>query len=259
MKRSAALILAIVATGLTIFGVVVAATDPNPSGVATDPLALNGYPPTSANLSVTVSSSQSFDVTATVAVNFQEATAEAQVNLPAEFTAASIDARLVDGQLYLRSADVTSGSWQSTPVKVPTLFGLSLELVRPDLNLISGFSETKSTNGYATTYVFTKHDVAVSNIATTSTSKVGEVVWSITVGKQGEVTGSNLVVSTKHDTTTVNVQVLSYNQPVHVEAPPANQVQVMTPATRREFLRPLRSLSFVVPQSLTHLGQVSLK
>jgi hypothetical protein len=54
-KRPAGIALAVLATALTIFGVVYAATDSNSSGVAKDPFALHGYPPKSVDLLVTVS------------------------------------------------------------------------------------------------------------------------------------------------------------------------------------------------------------
>ena len=47
-KKTWFTVLGVVATGLTILGIVFAATDPNPSGIAKDPLALNGYPPKTA-------------------------------------------------------------------------------------------------------------------------------------------------------------------------------------------------------------------
>ena len=46
-KKSSGIALATLAFSLTFMGVVLAATDSNPSGIAKDPLVLNGVPPRS--------------------------------------------------------------------------------------------------------------------------------------------------------------------------------------------------------------------
>jgi hypothetical protein len=56
-KRVMAVVIAVVAIALTVFGIVLAATDPNPADIGKDPLALNGYPPHSADLAVSLSTS----------------------------------------------------------------------------------------------------------------------------------------------------------------------------------------------------------
>ncbi len=67
---------------------------------------------------------------------------------------------LAKNHLYARTAAASSGTWFSFPLSTPALFGLALELTKPDINLISGFtSETVSTSGYSTTRVFYRRDV----------------------------------------------------------------------------------------------------
>ena len=61
--RSGALLLGAVALGLSVFGIVAAATDPNPMGLAKDTLVLNGYPPKTANILVTISTGSTATVT----------------------------------------------------------------------------------------------------------------------------------------------------------------------------------------------------
>ena len=65
-KKSYGIALAVVALSLTLMGVVLAATDPNPSGIGKDVLVLNGIPPRSTSLLVTVSNGQSYTVSATI-------------------------------------------------------------------------------------------------------------------------------------------------------------------------------------------------
>jgi hypothetical protein len=85
-----ALVLAVVALALTVFGVVIAATDANPSSLAKDPLVLDGYPPKTANLLVNVSTGASFGLNANVAVNFDDNRVDAIVRFPLVIATASL-------------------------------------------------------------------------------------------------------------------------------------------------------------------------
>ena len=257
-RRTPAVLLAVVALALTVMGIVFAATDPNPAGTAKDTLALNGYPPTSANLQVTISG-QSFQMTANVTVNFTTNDVEAVVDLPAVLSASSVEARLVDKNLYIRSADVSSGTWLRTSTPGLSLFGLSLEMTKPDLYLLTGFKRTVTHNGSTTTYDLVRTDVPATNpFGHTQPAHLGTINWSVTVGSQGEVVQSTLVVSTASSSTTVSVQVLSYNAPAHISAPPASEVKTMSPKVQQEFFSALGSLSFVLPSNITSLGQAQL-
>ena len=86
-------------------------------------------------------------------------------------------------------------------------------------------------NGYFVTHDFHRDNVAVTRARalTSKLPKVGSLDWSITTGKQGEVTASTLTVSSRHSFTTVNVTVLSYNRPAHIVAPPSAKVKVEAP------------------------------
>src|ERR1700739_2441554 len=94
-KRMYGVALAVVAFGLTLTGVVLAATDPNPSGIAKDSLSLHGVPPRSASPLLTVSNGQSYDVSATINANFDTSRAEAIVHFPLLFTQTSVEFRLI--------------------------------------------------------------------------------------------------------------------------------------------------------------------
>lgn len=257
-RRPPAVLVAVLALALTITGIVFAATDPNPSGVAKDPFALNGYPPTSANMQVTVSG-QSFQMTANVTANFTTNAIEAVIDLPAVLSASSIEARLVDTNLYIRSSDVSSGTWLKTPTSGLSLFGLSLELTKPDIYLLTGFNRTVTHNGWMTTYELVRSDVAVTNpFDHSSRSHLGTINWSITVGSQGEVVQSTASVTTATSSTSVSMQVLSYNGPAHISAPPDTEVKTLSPKVLHQFLSSLGSLSLILPSNITSLGQAQL-
>ena len=197
-KKFAAAALAVVAVGLTATGVVLAATDPNPGGTQRDLLALNGYPPRSAQLRVVVSTGQAYDVTADVNVNFVTNAVSAQLHVPLGFSAARIDLRLVGGNLYASSPSLGAllgSKWLSTTSTSASLYGLSLEMTRPDISLISGFpEETVTHDGSYTTYAYHRDNVAIT--APTGLPVVmpthAAIDFSITLGRQNELTAIEL-------------------------------------------------------------------
>lgn len=263
-KRSGAFALGVVASALTITGLVLAATDPNPSGVSKDPLALNGYSPKSADFAVVISTGQSYSVQANVNVNFVTNRVEANLQIPLVFSGVNADLRLVNGYLYASSPNLSSvigAPWLASKMALPSLFGYSLELVKPDIALITGFSrETITKNGYYTTYDFTRDNVAVTRWGAKkgTLASVGSLNWSITTGRQGEATASTLTISTKDSETMISATVLSYNQPARIEAPPSSEVKVESAGYLSKLLRSIPITSLLLPQNLTSLGATHL-
>ena len=253
--------IAVVALALTVTGLVLAASDPNPGGVAKDPLVLNGYPPRTANLLVTVAAGSNVALRADVAVDFRSNRVSAVAQVPLVVSTASVDARYVSGHVYLRSADVSNGPWYDVAATLPSLFGLSLEFTKPDIDLIAGFGSEHVTHaGYATTYTFFRDHVALTSLfaPASATSTIGSVRWSITVGSQGEVTQSTLEVDAKGTSTNVAVTVLSYNQPVTVQRPSPSQVRRLATSQVDKLLMAASLKKFLIPRSLLSLSKVSV-
>jgi hypothetical protein len=259
-KRIMALALAIVALGLTVTGVVIAATDSNPGGLTKDPLALNGYPPSSADLAVTVSTGANVSVNATVDVNFKTGRIAALVHFPLVITTASLNLVFADNKLYARSAEVANGPWLEAKVTTPNLFGASLELTKPDIDLITGFHKDVSSSGYSTTYVFTRRDVPMTSVVESASaySTLGSLRWTITVGRQGEVEASTVVEKTPHATTTLSVTVLSYNQPAKIEVPSAATSQPLSGSMLAKLLKSVNFNSVLIPSEVRSLGQSTI-
>ena len=256
-KRFMALALAAAALALTAAGVVVAATDSNPGGLAKDPLVLNGYPPSTAQLVVHLSAGANFDLSANVGVNFTANKVDAIVSIPTVVSAAAIELRLVANHLYARSAAQSSGPWMDAKMKTPALFGVALELTKPDIKLITGFQEVVSKSGYSSTYVLYRNHVALTNLfGSSSTSVPGSVRWTITVGRQGEVSMSSVTVKSAHSTTTLSVTVSSYNQPVHVVTP--TDVKAIPLASINKLLTSKSFPTLLIPRNLTSLSQATL-
>jgi hypothetical protein len=259
-KRVMAVVIAVVALALTVFGVVVAATNSNASSVGKDPLVLNGYPPKSADLYVTLSTGEGVNLNANVGVNFTTDEVKGVVHFPLVITTASVNIVLAKHHLYARSADVSNGPWLSTHLTLPSLFGVSLELTKPDIDLISGFTKTVTTSGYSTTYHFFRDDVALSHVlgSDQANSVLGSIQWSITVGSQGELTQTSVIEKTKHSTIRLSVTVLSYNQPVKASVPSAKDSE---PLSRSAFAKLLGSVNFaklLIPSSLSSFSQSSV-
>jgi hypothetical protein len=230
-KRAAPFALAALALALTLGGVIYAATDANPAGSAKDPLVLNGYPPKTAVLAIKISTGEPYSVDATVDVNFAKNSLQAQLIVPVAISAASFNLRFVGGQLYIGSSNLSAifgEPWLATSIKLPSLFGLSLEMTKPDISLISGFNnETVTKNGYLTTYSYQRDNVI---LGTTSSSPIKmpaktDLAVSITVGSQGELTAASASVRSKTSDVTISLNVLSYNAPEPIAAPPASQVK----------------------------------
>ena len=262
-KKTWFAVLGSVATALTVFGLVFAATDPNPSGVAKDPLALNGYPPKTALLALTVTTDGGISIHANLDVNFTYNKVEAKFVVPLGLAGIPVEARLVGNEIYASTPNFTSTvgrQWVAMKDNFPPLYNYSLELVKPDIALISGFPSVIVTkNGYFVTHDFHRDNVAVSELGASPPTlpKVGSLDWSITTGKQGEVTASTLTVASRQSFTTVSVTVLSYNRPAHIVAPPSAQVKVEAPT----FLRSLLGkgmFSVLIPANISSLGSTSL-
>jgi hypothetical protein len=258
--RVMAIALAVVALGLTVTGVVLAATDSNPGDLAKDSLVLNGYPPTSAQLAVTVSTGSDVTVDATVNVNFKTNRIAAVARVPLVITTASVDLVFANDELFARSADVQNGPWFKASVATPPLFGFSLEFTKPDIDLITGFHKTVTTSGYDTTYVFSRDNVPLSSVFAPASaySVLGSVRWSITVGSQGEVTASTLVEHARHLSTTITATVLSYNKPAQISVPTSANSQSLSTGGLSSILDEVNFNSLLIPSALRSLGQTSI-
>ena len=259
-KRVMALTIGIVAILLTVVGVVVAATNSNSANGGKDPLALNGYPPKTADLLVTLSTGSNVKLNANVSANFMTGDVRAVVHFPLVITTASVDVIAAKNHLYARSADVSNGPWLTTHLSLPDLYGVSLELTKPDVDLITGFKQTVTTSGYSTTYHLSRDNVALSPLfgEAHATSTLGSIRWSITVGRQGELTQSSVVEHTKRSTVKLSVTVLSYNQPVHILIPSASNLEPLSRSGFAKILSTVNFTSLLIPVSLASLPQSSL-
>jgi len=256
--------LAFVALALTVTGVVLAATDPNPAAILKDPLVLNGYPPKSADVHLVISTGQAYSVDANVNMNFVTNAVEANLRIPMFFSATSVELRFVGSHLYLGSSNLSSivgARWIGTKSSLPSLFGLSLEMTKPDIPLISGFSsKSVSSSGYSTTYTFQRDNFILSSPSSLPVKMpVGATLRvAITVGSQGEVTASTLSVVSQTVDLSVSATVLSYNQPAAITAPPSREVKQEKASVLQQMLGTSAFANLLSPQNLANLGKIQV-
>ncbi len=259
-RRLAATAVAVVALALTVLGVVLAATDPNPGGVTRDPLALHGFPPKTAHLVISAASS-TLQASVNLTVDFRNADATGVATVGLSAAGEAFNVVLTGRHLYLRSAAESTGPWYQ--VSTPTLpfFGLSLELTKPDLALISGYhSRTVSHDGYLTTYTYDFAHAALTPLfaGRSTTARLGTVDWSITVGSEGELTATALTVSAGGQTSTLSASVQAYNAPAVVSIPSVGPIARVAP---REVARLLHSAglgSILLPRGLLAGGAATV-
>ena len=249
-QRVGAAVVAVVALGLTATGVVLAATDshPNPGAGAVDRLALNGYPPTTATIAISVDAGAT-TLSGTVGIDFRHDAAQASLNVPLGVVSIAAQLVLTPHHLYIGSSNLASivgRPWLAEPIHSPSLYDWSLEATHPDISMIQGYQSSSVTHGAGvTTYHFTYlgAHLPVPGLLRSVVPTAGRVDVSISVGSQDEFTGASVVASSSTTTASLTATVLGYNQPLHIAGPPRGQVRRLTPGVARRILRGLSGIS----------------
>jgi hypothetical protein len=182
---------ALCALVLTVWGLDIAATDAN--FPTSDSLRLGGTPPTSVEMSLHVAGLFTVPIDGNVDVNFDSNQLNGTFHADEPF--ATIAAHvLYDGAHPGQLAVSTDGvKWSEIGAPNANLFGLALELTRPDLDLIGGFdSQAIVHRGVFTDHVFSRASGA------TPRGGNGPLTLTITTGSSGEVTGAAVVFGGSH-------------------------------------------------------------
>lgn len=257
-RRILTWIVTVLAVGGTGFGVVKAATDPAPGGVAVDHLRLNGYPPTSATLSVSLTGVGGLDVVGRVYLDMTNNEVEGTFTVPT-LDQQQVEAIWANNRIYLQTSPGTSNPWVYVSKGSPSLFGLALEMTRPDLALVAGFpQESARTSGWSTVHRFSRPSLAVRDLFNPSVTRIGSMVWTVTTGSEGEVTASSVTLHTGTTTTSLTATVESYNQKVHITLPTNVVGTPLGAAQLRGLLPTSATLHLLVPVNISSLGGTSL-
>jgi hypothetical protein len=229
-KRIGASVLAAAAVALSIFGVVLAATDPNPAGISGQALTLNGYPPKTVDMQLTITSNGGSSILADAKIDFQKQLMQISFDIPSAFSSTPVQIVLTNSDLYVGSQGLVSLAgkpWISEVLTTnPPFFGLSLEMTKPDVALITSYRRLLTQrDGEYTTYNFGR-GMVLRPLTNGEIKKPvsGSMNFSITTGKEGQVTAANVTFSSPSHSISVTSKILSYNQPVKVTIPPASQV-----------------------------------
>ena len=229
-KRIGASVLAAAAVALSIFGVVLAATDPNPAGISGQALTLNGYPPKTVDMQLTITSNGGSSILADAKIDFQKQLMQISFDIPSAFSSTPVQIVLTNSDLYVGSQGLVSLAgkpWISEVLTTnPPFFGLSLEMTKPDVALITSYRRLLTQrDGEYTTYNFGR-GMVLRPLTNGEIKKPvsGSMNFSITTGKEGQVTAANVTFSSTSQSISVSSKILSYNQPVKATIPPTSQV-----------------------------------
>ena len=107
-QRVGAVALAAVALALSIFGVVLAATDSNPAGTSNQALALNGYPPKTVDMQLTITSNGGSSILADAKIDFQKQLMKISMDIPSAFSSTPVEIVLTNSDLYVGSQGLVS-------------------------------------------------------------------------------------------------------------------------------------------------------
>lgn len=183
-------------------------------------------------------------------IDFRQNAMEMQGSIPLFSSDASLDVRWTGNFVYLHSGVSTSAKWLKFPATSPSLFGTSLEMIKPDLSLLTGFDAvTKQRVGNETVRTYIRHRAALS-AGSGSASQLGSVRLVVTTGRQGEIVSVDSSTTQGQVTTDVSAVVSAYNTPVHVLAPPASQVRNVSPRRILKVIRHSPLARIVIPMNL---------
>ena len=220
-------------------------------------LALHGRAPRSLELALSLRTGSALQATGTVSINTQTSALSARLEIPIATAATIIDVRAVKDRLYLTSPNLTDAAgpvWYVEHLTIPALAGLAHYLVRPNpaiLSLLAG--ATSSHQGGSTIYEFHRANVPLGRLGLAKgVTLPGVLDVRLSLGRQGEVTELSFSVNSKSQRTSLDLRVLSYNQPALVQAPSASRGLRPAAPLLKELFTSGALGSVVVPASLLH-------
>jgi len=152
------------------------------------------------------------------------------MDIPSAFSSTPVQIVITNSDMYVGSqglVSLTGKPWISEQLGTsPPFFGLSLEMTKPDVALISSYRRLLTQyNGEFTTYNFARNmTLRPLSSGQIKNSVSGTMSFSITTGKEGQVTAANVTFSSRAHSISVAAKVRSYNQPMKVSIPPTSQV-----------------------------------
>jgi hypothetical protein len=229
-----------VLVALVAGAVVLAATGNATTTVPASSVVVGAGPPTTATVELTYASSNGISITADGALDFANDAADVSATASLSIVTATVEARLSDRTLYLhvpQFASLVGAPWVSTgQLGGPSrLDELAAAMRHPDLARLHPKRRTvvRTSGGTVTTMSFgAVHLPSTAGLPVTLPS-VAVVTATVVTGTQGQLLSAAALLVSHGQTVKLTLRVTGYNAPVHVTAPPASDVVVLTGARER--------------------------
>jgi hypothetical protein len=221
-------------------------------------LALGGRAPTSVELSVSIATGSDFRASGTLWLDTRRSSMRAQLQVPLVASSTRLELRALDGRLYVTSPNLATASgpvWYHMATAWPSLAGLAGFLAAPDPTVLAVLANKKVTHSRGTTtYEGTRSHLALQRFGAASGAGLsGELDVRLTTGRQGQFTGVWARLDSPAGATTLDLQVLAYNLPVSIVAPPASRSTAPAGPLITQLLRSGALGTVMVPTQLMQL------
>ncbi len=258
MKRRPLLVCLVAVVVVSMVVVALGATASHPPA-RVDPAPLDGRTPRSIELAATLSTGGSLSASGTIWIDTLSSALSAELEVPIVTAPTAFSVRAIDGRLYVTSpnlADASGPQWYTLALSWPSITRLAHALVRPDPALLGLLAHTRVTHaGAFSTYEGSRANVSLNTFGSSSASGRGTLELRLTTGRQGEFTGLWVRFTSGANTTTVDLQVLSYNRPHVIVAPPASRATQSASPLLSELVKSGELGSLVVPAALLKLAE----
>lgn len=249
-----ALILALI---LIVTGVVYATR--GPATPTSDALVLNGHAPRTVEFTVAIATGGRLSTSGTVWIDDRAAgSLRATLEVPVVSTSTEFDVRAINKEVYLTSpnlADASGPVWYFVHASWPSIARFASFVVKPNVALLTLLANARITHqGFATTYELTRSHVALGTFGvTTLPTGGGSLDVRVSTGAQGEFTGLWAALHSGSNTTTVTLNVVAYDRPVTIVAPPSRRVTAPAGPLLQQLLSSGALGSLVLPSQVLQL------
>jgi hypothetical protein len=262
-RRTLGIAVAVIAVALSVVGVSLAATDPNPTGASDSSLALHGQPPRTAQVSIEVDTGQGIAVTGIAGIDFRRQRAEMAVSIPAFVSELVVTVVIASDHVYLTTQNLQSvlrRPWVAVAYPTPDFASLAQTVAdfRPHrLELAKLGPLLISHHGPYTTYRATRAGT-VTLPGAKGGARTGTVTVAVTTASQDQVSSVSVAARSGADTASAHLDVLAYNAPVHVAVPPRRLVEELPPSVTAGLISGRISfLELLSPDGIAQLRQLA--
>ena len=223
--KAPAILIATISIALSVTGVVLAATDPNPHGFQADALNLHGYAPQSADIGITVSANSLPVLSGDFQVNFHRSVGELTMGTSIMGATTQLQIVLDRGRAYLVHGGSANRPYLDLGKAGVSWYGVSFEMAHPQVSLLSAATSSVTlTQNLQGETVYTYKLGGASLPLGTGLKLNNATSLAVSIGRGGELTGLTIKVHSKKSIETIALRVLSYNQATNVTVPKRTEI-----------------------------------